>query len=227
MQIVDDIPLELIVFELRYDHAFLMWDNVGAIWSSMVALNPSLRVSGIQPNQQIFESATLQMTLELTQIKVEARGSEALEELSKNAAKFVDLAASKLKLSSFSRAGLRMIRTKEFGSSSEALEFAGHGAHDDTCALSPFASKVAFGESSRFETERFGLQFALKVEEREFTFNVPWQASPYLPVPPSKKKWVVVADADYYTVGIIERESLDVETWVRQAWKTIRRQWSS
>jgi hypothetical protein len=223
MQIADELPLEVCVLELRYNHVFLLWDRVGELWTAMLEANPQLKVSAAQPTQQTFETKTVQIYLDTAMVRVTARGPKAIEELSDSMVNMLALLAELLRLKSFTRAGFRVIRTREFPTAKEAMGFAGEvevkGSSD------PEVTQVGFLQGSRFETEKFGLMRILKVEERELNFLVPWDAQSHVTVDISPKKWIVQADADYYTIGIVEQESFDPRTWVRQAMKTINRYW--
>ena len=223
MHIAEELPLELCVFELRYNPAFLLWDRVGEVWTAMLHANPQLRVSSVQPNQQTFETKTVQIYLDISMVRVSARGPKAIGDLNDNMANMLDLVAEKLKLKSFTRAGFRVLRTREFPTAKEAMSFAGEP--DGKSSLDPDVTRVGFLQGSRFETKKFGLNRVFKVEEREINLLIPWDAQARVKVDTIQKKWILQADADYYTIGIVERESFDPKTWARQAVKTIRRFW--
>jgi hypothetical protein len=227
MQILEDLPLETYTFELRFDHAFLLWDKAGLVWSEMIAFNHSLKLQGVQPNVQTFETDSLRLSLDLQALRVSARGEDAIEEVTGTAEKLLAVASETINLDSFKRAGFRTIRTKEFDSAAEALEFGGFTQDDNKGVLGEKSRKVGFFNSVRYETDKNGLLSTLKVEEREVGFTAPWESRTRIKLDPTVKLWILQADADYYTIGNIARESFDVETWIRQASKTTRREWSS
>jgi hypothetical protein len=131
-----------------------------------------------------------------------------------------------LRLSTFRRAGFRTIRSKEFDSTFEAVAFAGVGDGLASSVLGEGARRAGFQTADRYEMEGYGLLTSLRVEERETKVNVPWEARPLINFS-TKKKNYLVADADYYTIGTIENESFDVEAWIRQAVRLVRRHWSA
>jgi len=225
MNLIENLELEVCVVELRFDPQYRLWDFVGWIWSSMIALNPSLKGAAIQPTQQSFESESLQLTLDTTVIRVSGRGPQAVEEVVKNAGWMVKIVCDRVKLESFSRVGFRQIRTKSFPTPAQAIRFANRPEEQEFAPIGIEASRVGFVDSSRFETEDAGLHVALKVEPREISFTLPWESRPFHRLDAAQKEWVLIADSDYYTIGIVEREALDVETWVRQACKAISGYW--
>lgn len=87
-------------------------------------------------------------------------------------------------------------------------------------------TKVGFHSGVRLESETSGLWAIIRIEERKVEIKVPWEASTYV-APFKDTKTFVVADADYYTIGIIEKDTFNVTEWLRQAHKAVRRHWSS
>jgi hypothetical protein len=225
MKSIDQLDLELCVVELRYDPVYRLWDSVGWIWSSMVAFNPALKGGAIQPTQQSFENEFLQVTIDTTVMRVSGRGPQAVEEVVKNAAWLFELVCGKVKLESFTRAGFRDIRTKAFPTPAQAMKFSSFPGEEESAGLGTGSRRVGFVNSTRFEGDGAGLQVALKVEVREISFTLPWESRPFHHLERTKKEWILVADSDYYTIGTVERESFDVETWVRQASKAIQNHW--
>ena len=226
MKIIEELPLELCVFELRYNPMYILWDNMGSIWDSMIAANPALKLSVVQPNQQIFETESLQITLDISVLRVSGRGPNAIAEVANNANILFKIACDKVKLDSFTRAGFRFIKSKTFPSPAHALKFANIAGTEETAALGKEGKKIGFVTSTRFESDSAGLLAGLRVEEREWNFMLPWESRPLFSEKLSGKSWALVSDVDYYTIGVIAKESLDVEMWVNQAIKAIQLYWS-
>ena len=224
----DDLENELSTFELRFEPTFMLWDRAGTIWTMILDAVPDLKLSSVLPNQQVFETEDLQLVLELSVLRVNARGEKSLKTLIRSASALTDLATEILKIHSFKRAGFRTIHWREFPSIDTALKYVGDHGPGQSGALGKQAIRKALGHSNRFESETAGIQSALRVEEREWNFTVPWESRPHLTgVSLSHKKWHVVVDNDYYTIGLVDRESFDVATWVDQAWNAIQAQWRS
>jgi hypothetical protein len=192
----------------------------------MVAANPALTFSGAHPNQQVFETPTLQLTAEIGQLKVIGRGTDAFEEVSSAAPQFYDLVTGSLKIDRFTRAGCRMVNSKGFATADEAMDFTKSPADEESAKQKDRWTKVGFHSGVRLENETSGLWAIVRIEERKIEIKVPWDASAYVK-PLKENKTFVVADADYYTIGVIEKDTFDVGEWLRQAQKAIRRHWGS
>lgn len=231
MKALEEFDTELCVFELRYSPAYLLWDGTGSIWYAMLHANPELKLSTVQPNQQVFETDSLQMVLELAQMRVMARGPDAVEEVKKNASALLKFAADRLKIDAFSRAGFRLTKTKVCPSAKLAMAFVPADDASESRAFGTEASRTQFVKSAKYESEQAGLLAILRAEEREWNFNAPWESRSHLPKNMSyqdlsRKEWTVTVDSDYFTIGTVDRESFDVETWINQAVKSIQLHWS-
>lgn len=224
MLITDDLGLESITFELRFNNLYRLWDKVGTIWADLVARHSELVVSGVQPNQQIFEMTNVQVTLELGLFRVIGRGKECEEKVSIVSSDLFEILDRHLKPPSFTRAGFRIIKSKGFNTTQEAMAFGDWEI--DSIDRFRIGENVGFSSSRRYEGETKGLLATLKTEEKQINVNVPWEAAPYLK-PYKEKKIYVVADADYYTIGVIDRDAFEVNTWMRQARRQVQRYWEA
>lgn len=226
MKSLNDLVIEFYTLELRFEPAFLLWDRTGFIWTSVLDVMPGLKLSTVQPNQQVFETDDLQLTLELSQLRVISRGENALEELIKSASALTARATEMLKIHTFKRAGFRTVHTREFSSIEGALRYVDYIGPDESQTLGKQAVRKGYAHSERFETETAGIQAILRIEERELNFSIPWEIRRKLAdLPLARKSWNVIVDNDYYTIGLVDREGFDVATWVSQAWNAIQAQW--
>jgi hypothetical protein len=226
MPAIDDLELETVSFELRYSNSYLLWDTAGIIWSKMLGKHPELTSVSGAPNQQVFDADTLQLTLEVGSCKVVGRGPDAIDRVAAVAADFYPIVAQHLTLTSFTRAGFRLIKFKAFTNSEEAMAFAQENGLVALDTPKGFGNKTAFATSHRFETETSGLFATLKIEEKQLNITIPWDGR-FLLQSVNSKRTLFIADADFYTIGVIDRETLDIETWIRQASKGIRRYWET
>ncbi|HTX77663.1 MAG TPA: hypothetical protein VMD29_15745, partial [Terracidiphilus sp.] len=103
----EELPLETLIFELRYEHAYLVWDNFGSIWSAVLSRNPALRVTMVQATRQVFDTDDIQLSMDDSALRVATRGPEALDNLVKNAATLTRVFSERAKVTSFKRAGFR------------------------------------------------------------------------------------------------------------------------
>jgi hypothetical protein len=221
---IDDLEVESVAFELRYNNVYRLWDTSGTIWAEMASKHPELSVTNIQPNQQLFDTPKYQISLELGLFRVISRGSEAIDQVVTISSDIYAALDHNIRLTSFSRSGLRIMQSKTFESTSEAMTYCGSAQPVGNTSTKGLGTRVGFVSGNRYEGESSGLNATLKVEERNINLNVQWDAIPYFK-PLKEKKIVVVTDTDYYTIGTIDRETLDVSTWIYQASKAIKRFW--
>jgi len=222
----EDFGTELLTFELRFDEAYHIWDKAGALWSYMHSIAPDLRPAAVQPNQQTLASKNMQLTLELTQLRINVRGPKALENLLEFGDHFYLKATELLRLSSFTRLGYRSIRTKIFASETEALVATQPFAPKMTLPkLGQSAKLVGFTVSTRTEGDTAGVSAALKLEKREVNISAPWDAMPFMD-DVKLKEFVMFLDCDYFTLGETDQEALNAELWIAQADRRTKQFWA-
>jgi hypothetical protein len=162
MKSLEELGLELCVFELRYNPSPMIWDAAGSIWTAAIGANPSLAYALAQPNQQVFETDSLQITLDISTLRVVGRGEGALAEVTKNSSLLLKIISERLKLQTFKRAGLRIIRSNVFESPSQALKAVDAPRDEESPAFGKDARKVGFAKNTRFETDDSGLLSSLR-----------------------------------------------------------------
>lgn len=223
---IDDLETETAVLELRYGDAFLIWDVAGALWSEMTSLFPGLAHGDVQPNHQVFETETIQMTVQLGACRLASRGPDAVKEVISAANAFCRTVVRHLNVQTFTRAGLRVIAVKKFGSAMEAMAFAKPSPVPQGSPFPGRSQETGFVHGTRRETDTSGIFAVLKVEERKLSVSIPWNASTNIPSFKEEKP-TVVSDTDFYTIGLVEHESFDCAEWTRQAHRAIRRYWEA
>jgi len=213
--------------ELRFAPSFLMWDRSGALWTEIQSRFPELKYSNVQPSQQVFESKTLRVMLELESLRVITRGQGADKRVADVSEAIFRLASDKYKISTFTRLGFRDLRSQIFESKEDALSASKPFLPSAMAAnLLPDAKIQHFQCAIRQEADNYGLNTSLRVEEREVKVAFPWEVAEYFPTMPPKET-VIVLDSDYYTIGTTERDSLNLEEWGKQASRTAKRYWNS
>lgn len=223
MLTLDDFSIDVLSFELRFNNAYLLWDQAGELAGRMLAREPQLRFVTAQPNQQTFETDDIKITLELGLVRVFSRGPGAFKKLTGTAQMLSDVATEVLNVTNFSRAGYRSVYRKTFSDKASALK-----------ALSPLSpsagqplqgfERTAFVTTNRMEDNTRGMLATAKVEEQEINITIPWEASQYFESL-KRKDWIGVLDCDYYTLGSTDRDAFNTETWLKYADKAIRQYW--
>jgi hypothetical protein len=229
MREYDDFQTEQVTVELRYPPAVLLWDESGKIWNQILGRFPELKPVTLVPNQQIFESVHLRVSTELEALRVLARGPKAEGRGAEIAQAMLEICLKPMNIWSFSRVGLRVIKSRKFATI--------HDATADTFAMLPERMTRSLRDNSRVtalnvgyrqETEVAGLIAGLRAEEREIKVNFPWEISSRVSHELAKqfdKENVVIIDSDYYTIGATQAESLNVLEWSRQGERFIKRFW--
>ncbi|HTV07747.1 MAG TPA: hypothetical protein VMD97_01725 [Candidatus Aquilonibacter sp.] len=224
MSLVDELEIETAVLELRYADAFRIWDVAGALWTEMTVAFPGLALSEVQPNQQVFEAETIQMSVQVGTCRLASRGPSAVREVISSANSFCKTVVRHLNVQTFTRAGFRIISAKKFGSASEAMTFARPSAGAYSSRFLDGSKETGFVHGTRVETETSGIFAVLKVEDRKISVAIPWNAAAYVRAFKEEKP-TVVSDTDFYTIGLVEYESFDAGEWTKQAHRAIRRYW--
>jgi hypothetical protein len=225
----DDFQTEQVTIELRYAAAVLLWDETGKIWSHLQSQIPELKPVTQTPNQQIFESADLRASTELETMRVISRGPKPEIRAAEIAQVMLEVCSKLLKLQVFNRIGLRIIRSRKFATILEATADAQLMLPNRfTTSVRDSAKITALNMGFRQESEVAGLIAGIRAEERETKVNYPWEVSNRIPPEIASKfakEYVVVVDSDYYTIGTIELESLNIVEWSKQGERFIRKFW--
>jgi hypothetical protein len=225
----DDLQTEQATVELRYPPAVLLWDETGKIWAQLLGQLPELKpVTGV-PNQQIFESANLRVSTELEVARVIARGPKPEARAAEIAQILLEVCAKRLKLWTFSRLGLRVIKSKKFATIQDAIAEARFILPERFLGSVRESAKVtALNVGFRQETEIAGLIAGIRVEQREVKMTYPWEISNRVSPELARQfdqENIVAIDSDYYTIGTTPLESLNMVEWSKQGERYIKKFW--
>ena len=217
--------IETATLELRYDPALALWDRAGEIWADVVTEFPDLRFQNALPQQQIFETRQVRAMVELEAIRVICRGEAAEARMVALSQSLLKACSERLRISVFTRVGLRAIRVLRFSELEKAFsEFSSVIPESFLRSSVPESKPIAFTFTVRHEGTASGLIATLRVEQRETKVNAPWEVRDRVPDSFPNEN-LVVLDNDYFTIGATRREALSIEDWVRQAERTISRHW--
>lgn len=225
MPFFDELEIESAVLELRYTNSFALWDCSGRLWTELETIFPGLTPGEIQPNQQIFETEMLQLTVQLDNCKFESRGRDAVKAIISLSSLFCRTVARNLRLQTFTRVGFRVISSKKFSTFGEAMSYARpmQASSKGPEHLEEW-QETGFVHASRIESAASGMFAVLKLEEQRVAVIVPWSVRSHLDSL-TKSSPAIISDTDYYTIGLVEYESFDSGEWARQAHRAMRRYW--
>lgn len=211
-----DFKMRQIVFEIRYDSAYVLWDRAGAIAKEISRLWPGLELDEGKPNSQSFSDDIVTVNTGLTSSYVAIRQPKKILEFAEQIAQTTDVWVSFLDLTKLSRVGTRVMYGKEYdtreGASKAVVDlglvkfpeppFFNHKELPKQCDLRLY-----------WEEEGLQTQIIIKPERHELKMVAS------LPGRPIEKKRefsdAVLLDIDRATRGTIELSKFDVAEWLK------------
>ncbi|MDQ7838691.1 MAG: hypothetical protein RDU59_09415 [Thermodesulfobacteriota bacterium] len=120
----DDLILENVVFEVRYKHGFLYWDNFGKLWKGLASKWPDLVCMKVDP-----ENAHIRLKEQFIDVTFGPEKSFISQHTPKDIGDFceivdesIDLIHSYLEINTFLRVGNRFIFVMPFDTEEEAVQ---------------------------------------------------------------------------------------------------------
>lgn len=117
---IADLRISRLIFEIRYDDAFEVWDRAGEIHRALVKLWPNTRLAETKPNQQVLRGDQVQLQ---TGIRTSHVALFDVNSITKHADQIADtyrVWADVLSFKELKRVGTRVIYRKRYASDSEA-----------------------------------------------------------------------------------------------------------
>lgn len=140
----DDLRPYQASFEIKFEHALLVWDRSGSLWSAVLRRIPNLKMQRAEPNKVIFASTgehESQLVAESGRIVAsEFNPDRKLTQLTEMASVLTSAAVEALDLVEFTRVGLRVIFIKEVPSQEESAR-----AVFSTGLIKPLQGEKVFG----------------------------------------------------------------------------------
>lgn len=211
-----------LIFEMRYDEAYLLWDRTGSIWTALQPLFKKLRSNQAQPNQQTFiadDRYVLTIGLQRTSL-TDHNPAGNVEKLLETVATFANTAIETLELRALERVGARCIFSLPCKSIEEAREKA-------CAALPAFSSRPplfniksgTIGPTIKLECDDgdFGYIAQLYANEKRFEVNSPPEATDSGWEKFEKKLAEVLLDLDFHTKKPVRVNAFDCKLWL-QGW---------
>jgi len=221
----DDFKPFTLTCELRYPNAYLIFDKTGQILNDLKETLTNISVSNAGPQQTAFASDEGSFHLEIGAARfTSGRPGRNAENFTKHCKAYFDALIERLEIEVFTRIGLRYILRKEFKTEGEAkLALA-------AMMLLNLKPTKRFNNSDspvemlfRWEDSQFGVFVRLKAESADVKLVVPPELKDEIP-DLDKKRFVLTLDIDYYTVARVEREQWNIQEWLPQKVRTIRKE---
>lgn len=211
-----DFKMRQIVFEIRYDSTYVLWDRAGAIAKEITRLWPSLELDEGKPNNQVFSDDQVTVSTGLSSSYISIKQPKNILEFAEQIATTTDVWISLLELQRITRVGTRVMYAKEY----DTREQAGKAVID--LGLVNFPASPFFNHKEMpkqcdlrlyWEEEGFQTQVIVKPERHEL------KVVGGLPDRPVEKKRessdVVLIDIDRATRGTVELSRFYVVEWLK------------
>ena len=220
-----DFKLARFTFEIRYEPAYLLWDNAGHIWNDANKTWPELKLQSSEPNKTFFKLGSnilLSVELEKAFIIFHHQKVKTAFPILEN---FLSLLRNHLNIESYSRIGFRPLYNKSFDTKKEAAE-----AFLKFNRLRVPESKIfnIDGELTQpifqftLENEDIGIRFCIKTTSNKINMDVPPELSGIME-PKNIEQDHIEIDIDYYTITSTKPGQFNVSEWVTQIDHVIRR----
>lgn len=217
--------------EIRFDHAYLLWDRAGALWAEVRRTLKDLEPVQGSPNQTVFRiGRRWQFACEMERARViDQQPDRSVEEIASKAHALFDGIRRVLEVSTYKRIGFRPQFRRVF----ERVEDASAALLNS--GVISFPERQVFGNEGqpsfpevavRWNGKAHSVTQRIKVEERRAEVSLP--GGPDIDKLVTVKKesvvtWSLDMDIDYFTVGEVLTTQWNSEEWLRQAMHVIRR----
>jgi hypothetical protein len=226
----DDLRPHHASFEIKFDHAWLIWDHSGSLWSAVLRKIPGLKIQHAEPSKVIFASTgdrESQLLAESGRIVAsEFNPDKKLHQLSEMASVLAGAAVEALELAEFTRVGLRVIFIKEFSSQEESAD-----AVFSTGLIKALQGEKVFGVAKPLTGPEFvlhgedgknGFGLGMKAETVEVGFEPSFGLRSFFK-PMRQTSYRVSLDIDCYLTGPVMVDQILVPDWISQTFHIMRR----
>jgi hypothetical protein len=226
----DDLRLFQATFEIKFEHAWLLWDRSGSLWSAVVRKVPDLEMQHAEPNRVVFASTgeqESQMTAEPGRLSVVSfNPDKKLQQVTEMVSALLSSAIEMIGLTQFTRVGLRLAFTKEFPTDQEAANAVLSTGllrvprHEKLFGISMAPKAPEYGLHG--EDGRNGFNLNLKAETIEAGFRPNFGFGVFFK-PMKQTIHRVNLDVDHYLTGPVLAGQFLVTDWINQALHIVRR----
>jgi len=223
---LSDLKLKHATMEIRYNDAFLIWDNAGLIWSRISSKFNDLKMIKAEPMVTSFkvdDHFELAVKLDRAHL-IDLKPNSNLKEFIETSEVFINLVAKSLEITEFTRVGFRLIYIKQFPDRIAAANSVlstkimtvpdGKHFNIEGKTLLPKYSIIWEGEST-------AVRVTLGSQDKTISLDV----HPDIEEISSMEmlKYEVIYDLDYYTLHPISKGQLNLKEWLTQAYHLIKR----
>jgi hypothetical protein len=225
----DDLKLETISFEARFEPSYLIWDKAGAIWSEVLKFFPELKMRQAEPHHTVFglsEGHELQVVVQSSSIAITAiLPDKKLEVFSDITEHVMDSCARHLLISEYSRLGLRASFIKEFdtpAAAADAVISTGYVRAPTQQEFGVSSSPIGVEYSIRREDGKNGYVLWLKAQSIKIEAEPAFGLGPYMK-PIHEMRHKLSLEVDSYLMARASVSQIRFTDWIAQTYHIIRR----
>jgi uncharacterized protein (TIGR04255 family) len=222
---VDDFKPFSTTCELRYKNAYLLYDRTGIILEDLRESFTDINVTVASPAQTAFTAEEGSFGLELgaarfTSLRLDKSG----ETFAKHCKAYFDTVAEHMRVTVFTRIGLRYILRREFKTEADSKSALASMMLANLKPARRFNSSDSPTEVLfRWEDEQIGAFVRLRAESADIKLAVPPELQDSVPKV-DKKLIGLTVDVDYYTVAPVECEQWNALEWLPLKLRIIRKE---
>ena len=222
---ISNFVSDTVVYEIRYENGYLIWDRAGRLWTELRAKYPEMVLSDAGPLLQTFtwkRIHTLSVGLDKASVST-SRPGPVMKEFTELAESLHEVIVKNLQIELLTRIGLRHI----YGYACESLEQANQ--HLLSTGLVAPPKPPNFGVEAnprleavfRWEGDSLGATVRMRAEHRTAEVEIP--ATFESPKIPKIEKHLLIFDVDYYTKKVVNVGQLRASEWINNALHIIRK----
>lgn len=106
---LSDFKIRQVIFEIRYDDAYILWDRAGAVSSDLTRIWPNLKLAEGTPNQQSLRSDDASIQTGIASSNVVLIQPDNIVQFSEQIEETLRIWVASLEINKFSRIGTRVI----------------------------------------------------------------------------------------------------------------------
>jgi hypothetical protein len=222
------LSLASLIFQLRYAHAFRLWDRAGAIAADAVYRWPTLTLREGTPQRiRLTLGTRAEINVQLEQASVAVADSTLkLEELLPYSSFLSETVPKVLEVKSLNEIRVKATFLKEYANIDDAVRDFGTTGMTKVFVGKHFGfeGKIAppSSVSIRFEGDFLGCTNGLQIRKRAVKLDVPQIGISDFEIV-TKEHVELVYECDYFTTATIEVGQLNANRWIEEAMRTIRR----
>jgi hypothetical protein len=109
-----DFKIRQLIFEIRYENAYQLWDCAGVTTQELIEIWPGSTLNDGQPNQQSIKSDKTSLTTGINTSQIVINYPKTIIEYSNQIEETLKVWVKHLKITNFTRVGTRVIYSKNF-----------------------------------------------------------------------------------------------------------------